>query len=225
MSDERSDQMQVPNQVEEAARCGPGCNCGTTGLGRNGKITICLIVIAAAVLLLVRGFARKAETGPAQAKTAFAATLPAATPKTLPATTEKGKATPANQAKSVVWGESLTGLADLNQVAAQQNAVFVYVTGKGQKPVESVKQRIVKAAEKAQAGGMKTGCYTLDTNSDDYARITKQTPAPCVLAMVKGGGSSVVSGQLTEDKLLEAVLTASRASSCGPSGCGPSGCN
>lgn len=223
MSDERSDQVQVPSQVEETAQCGPGCNCGTTGLGRNGKLAICLIIVAAAILVLARGFARKAETGTAQAKTAFAATLPASTPQTPAA--EKVSATQISQAKPVAWGRTLAGLADLNQVAAQQNAVFVYVTGKGQKPVESVKQRIARAAGKAQAGGMKTGCYTLDTNSADYARVTKQTPAPCVLAMVKGGGSSVVSGQLTEDKLLEAVLTASRASSCGTSGCGPSGCN
>lgn len=223
MNDERSDQVQAPSKVEETTQCGPGCNCSASGLGRNGKLAICLLVVAAAILVLARGFARKAETGTAQAKTAFAATLPASSPQTPAA--EKASATQISQAKPVAWGKTLAGLADLNQVAAQQNTVFVYVTGKGQKPVESVKQQIAKAAGKAQAGGMKTGCYMLDANSDDYARITSQTPAPCVLAMVKGGGSSVVSGQITEDKLLEAALTASRASSCGPSGCGPSGCN
>jgi len=225
MNDERSDQVQVPSQVEETAQCGPGCNCGTTGLGRNGKIAICLIVIAAAVLLLARGFTRKAETGAAQAKTTFSTTLPAATLKTLPATTEKGKTAPANQAKSVVWGEPLTGLADLNQVATQQDAVFVYLPEKGQRRMESVMQQIGKAAGKAQSGGTKMACYTLDANSPDYAKVTSQTPSPCVLAMAKGRGMSVVSGQITEEKLLQAIVMASRPSNCGPSGCGPSGCN
>ncbi len=223
MSDERPDHVQAPSEVEETTHCGPGCNCGASGLGRNGKLAICLVIVAAAILVLARGFVRKAATGNAQAQEAFAATLPASTPQTAAA--DKADATQIGQARPVAWGRTLAGLGNLNQVAARQNAVFVYLTGKGQQPAESVKQKIARAAGKAQAGGMKVGCYTLDTNSADYARVTGQTPAPCVLALVKGRGSSVVSGEITEDKLLAAVLTASRASSCGPSGCGPSGCN
>jgi hypothetical protein len=256
-------------------------------------LAICLVVIAIAMLVLARGFARKAETGAAQvkpafdttaatlpaatpkispatteattgadqAKTAFAATLPATTTQTPPAVTEKAKATtetaqantavvatiPAaipktplvaaeqakttqtNQAKSGLWGEPLTGLADLNKVAAQTQAVFIYLPKKGQEPIESVKQEIEKAAGKVQSGGKKMGCYTLDANSDDYVKVTSQIPSPCVLAMVKGGGGSAVSGEITEAKLLQAIVTASRpaSSGCGPSGCAPStpGCN
>ena len=225
MSDERSDQVQVPSQVEETAQCGPGCNCGATGLRRNGKLAICLIVIAAAILVLARGFARKAETGTAQAKTAFATTVPASIPKTPAA--EKANGTQTNQATSAVWGEPLAGLTDLNQVAAQTQAVFIYLPKKGQGPIASVKQQIEEAAGKAQSGGTKMGCYTLDANSDDYAKVTSQIPSPCVLAMVKGGGGSAVSGEITEEKLLQAIVSASRPSSCGPSGCAPStpGCN
>lgn len=226
MNEERSDQVSTPSQVEGTA-CGSGCNCGSAGLGKKGKLAICLIVIAAAVLVLARGFARKAETGTAQAKTAFAATVPAATPKTPPATTEKAKATPTNQTQSVLWGEPLKELVSLNQIAAQQDAVFVYLPEKGQGPIESVKQQIEKAAGKAQSGGTRIACYMLDTNSQDYARVTSQAPSPCVLAMVKGRGTSVVSGQITEGNLLQAIVMASRPSSCGPSGCAPStpGCN
>ena len=227
MSDERSDQVQVPSQVEETAQCGPGCNCGATGLRRNGKLAICLIVLLAALLVLARGFTRKAETGTAQAKTAFSTTLPASPPETPLATAEKANATQTNQARSAVWGEPLAGLADLNQVAAQTQAVFIYLPKKGQGPIESVKQQIERAAGKAQSGGTKMGCYTLDANSDDYTKVTSQAPSPCVLAMVKGGGGSAVSGEITEEKLLQAIVTASRPSSCGPSGCAPStpGCN
>ena len=292
MNDERSDQVSTPSQAEGKVQCGPGCNCETTrtGLDRNVKLAICLVVIAIAMLVLARGFARKAENGSAQAKTGFAETLPAATPKISPATTEattgadqaktafaatlpvtttqtppattekamattetaqantaaaatipaatpktplaaaeKAKTTQTSQAKSGLWGGSLTGLADLNKVAAQTQAVFIYLPKKGQEPIESVKQEIEKAAGKVQSGGKKMGCYTLDTNSDDYVKVTSQIPAPCVLAMVKGGGGSAVSGEITEAKLLQAIVTASRpaSSGCGPSGCAPStpGCN
>ena len=317
MNDERSDQVSTPSQAEGKVQCGPGCNCETTrtGLDRNVKLAICLVVIAIAMLVLARGFARKAENGSAQAKTGFAETLPAVTPKispvtteattgadqaktafaaTLPVTTtqtppattekamattetaqantaaaatipaatpktplvaaerarvitddaqaktaatpktplaaaEKAKTTQTNQAKSGLWGGSLTGLADLNKVAAQTQAVFIYLPKKGQEPIESVKQEIEKAAGKVQSGGKKMGCYTLDANSDDYVKVTSQIPSPCVLAMVKGGGGSAVSGKITEAKLLQALVTASRpaSSGCGPSGCAPStpGCN
>ena len=263
MNDERSDQVSTPSQAEGTVQCGPGCNCETTrtGLDRNVKLAICLVVIAIAMLVLARGFARKAETGSAQAKTAFAATLPVTTTQTPPATTEKAmattetaqantavaatipaatpktplaaaekaKTTQTSQAKSGLWGGSLTGLADLNKVAAQTQAVFIYLPKKGQEPIESVKQEIEKAAGKVQSGGKKMGCYTLDANSDDYVKVTSQIPSPCVLAMVKGGGGSAVSGEITEAKLLQAIVTASRpaSSGCGPSGCAPStpGCN
>jgi hypothetical protein len=118
-------------------------------------------------------------------------------------------------------------MASLNDIAADKTAVFVYLAKKGQKPSDTIKRNIEIASGKSKAKGMTVAFYRLDDSSQDYAKITRQLPAPCVLAIVKGAGANAISGDITEEKLLAAIVAASRPSSCGPSGCGPSssGCN
>ncbi len=223
MKDEMSKQLSTPSQVEGTAQCGPGCNCGRPGLGKKEKMAICLIVIAAAMLVLGRGLAQRAANKTAKGPATFTVTIPQTIPASS-ATDEKTKALLINEAKSVLWGRSLKDFASLNQVAAKQDAVFVYLPEKRPGPIDSVKQQVAEAAGKAQAGGTKMACYVLDTNSPDYAKVTRRVPPPFVLAVVKGGGTGVVSGQITQERLLQAVVTASRPSSCGSSDCS-SGCN
>ena len=213
MNEEKSDQVPTTNQVEGTAQCEPGCNCGKTGLGTKGKTIICLVVVFAATAVLGRSIARKDVIGSVQSQTAFASTA-----SVLPS-----PASTAAMETKLSWGEPLKDMASLNQVAAQTNAIFMYLHEKGRGVDEAVKRQIEQAAGKAQIGGLKMALYTLDAGSQDYAQITSQVPAPCVLAMVKGAGVSVVSGEITEGKLLQAILAASRQSGCG-SGCAPSGC-
>ncbi len=213
MNEEKSDQMSTKNQVEKTAQCEPGCDCKKTGLGTKGRMIICLIVGIAATVVLGRSIARKTVDGTVQSQTAFASTVPAFP---SPASTTAIET-------NLSWGEPLKDMASLNQVAAQKNAIFMYLYEKGRGADEAVKRQIEQAAGKAQSGGMNMALYTLDTGSQDYTQITSQVPAPCVLALIKGRGMSVVSGEITEGKLLQAIVTASR---CGPgSGCGPAGCN
>ena len=224
MNDERSEQASTTYQIEVTSQCGPGCNCGTTGLRTKGKVIICLVVAIAAAVVLARGFARKAESKSIQGQNAFAATAPAISPEAPSTTTEKAKTTDTIRTKSSLWSEPLKNLASLNEVAVQKDAVFLYLPEKGRGPDETVKLQIEKAAGKAQSGGTMMAFYTLDDGSHDYAQVTSQVPAPLVLAMVKGGGVKAVTGDISEGKLLQAMVEASRASGCGPSGCGPSGC-
>lgn len=206
MNDEKTNQPSNTNQVEETAQCEPGCDCGKTGLGTKGKSIICLIVAIAAVAVLGRSFARKPVNETIQSQTAFAATA-----SMLPS-----PASTASIENTISWGEPLKDMASLNQVAAETNAVYMYLFEKGQGADESVKRQIEQAGVKAQSGGMKMALYTLDAGSQDYAQITSQVPAPCVLAMVKGAGMTVVSGEITEGKLLQAIVAASRPSGCCP---------
>ena len=55
MNDERSEQASTTPQVEVTSQCGPGCNCGTTGLRTKGKVIVCLVVAVAAAVVLARG--------------------------------------------------------------------------------------------------------------------------------------------------------------------------
>jgi hypothetical protein len=223
MNDKRSEQASTTPQVEVTSQCGPGCNCGTTGLRTKGKVIVCVVVAIAAALVLARGFIRKAESKSIQGQNAFAATAPAISPES-PSTTEKVKTADTIRTKSSLWGEPLKNLASLNGVAAQKDAVFVYLPKKGRGPDETIKLQIEKAAGEAQSGGRVMGLYTLDDGSQDYAQVTSRVPAPLVFAVVKGGGTRAVTGDISEGKLLQALVEASRPSGCAPSGCAPSGC-
>ena len=220
MNDNKSELNSSSGRTEDTSQCGPGCNCGTTGSRPKWKMIICMVVLIAAVVVLTRGFARNAGNKATMNKGSFATTAPA-----IAAAAGKADTTKTNQTKSPLWAKPLKGMASLNEVATDKNAVFVYLAEKGQKPDKSIMRNIEQAADKSK--GMAIAFYLLDAGSQDYAQITSQTPAPCVLAMVKGGGSSMISGDISETKLIQAIVAASRPSSCGPSGCGPSssGCN
>ena len=213
MNDERSEKPSSKYQIEVSSQCEPGCNCGTTGLGTKWKLTICLGIVIAAAVVLTHGLIRKAESKSKQGQNEFAVAAPAVSPM-APSTAEK----------SSLWGEPLKNLASLNKVAAKKDAVFVYLPKKGRGPDETVKLQVEKAAREAQSGGKMIALYTLDDNSLDYAQVTGKTPAPCVLAMAKGGGVRAVTGDISDGKLLQALVEASRPSGCSPSGCSPSGC-
>jgi hypothetical protein len=72
---------------------------------------------------------------------------------------------------------------------------------------------------------MTIALFVLDANSDDYAQLTRQVPAPYILVVVKGcnlntvpadisieQGMSVVSGDISEENLLYGLVAASRPS-------------
>jgi len=223
MNENGSEENVASNQSRETSQCGPecSCNCGATGgHGTKWKTIITLAIVLAAAVVLARGFARNAESKASQVKESFSVTAPGTADAA-----EKAKVAGTNQTNASLWGKPLKGMASLNEVAADKAAVFVYLAKKGQKPNEAIKRNIELAADKSKSRGMAISLYTLDDSSQDYAQVTSKSPAPCVLAMVKGRGASAVSGDITEEKLLAAIVTASRPSSCGPSGCGPSGCN
>lgn len=223
MNNDKLEPTSAANQAESASECGPGCNCGATGIGTKGKAIICLVVVIAAAVVLAHSIMQKTETGIDQGQNAFAATVLATEKSSSLVTAEKANET--DRAKSSLWGKPLESLASLDEVAAQKDAVFVYLPVKGQGPDESTKKEIEAAAGRVQSRGTTMALYTLDEGSKDYAQVTSQTSAPGVLAIAKGGGMSVVSGNITEGNLLQALLAASRPSGCGPgSSCGPSGC-
>lgn len=209
MDNDKLEPTSSANQAEGASACGPGCNCGGARIGTKGKVIICLVVAIAAAIVLANSVMQKAETGADGGLNAFTA-------KSLVAE----KASPqTDQANSSLWGKPLESLASLNDLAVQKDAVFLYLPAKGQRPDESVKKEIEAAAGKAQSQGTKMAFFVLDESSVDYAPVTSQVPAPCVLAMVNGTGNSVATTNITEGNLLQSLVAASRPSSCSPGGC------
>ncbi|MBU0608720.1 MAG: hypothetical protein KKI08_12610 [Armatimonadetes bacterium] len=214
---EKNEQAAEP---ENEACCDSTCSCNAGGLSHKAKLAICLVVALAAVVVVLLGSAKRAGT---EAKPdSFAAVPAVASPAAVPAAD-----TPAatKQAPTAVWGPTLSSLASLNEEAADKDAVFVFVPAKDSKQTSAIRDQVGAAAKKAGARDQKVTAYMLSTDAPDYGDIAGQVPPPCVLAMVKGAGAAPVSGDITEAKLLAALVTASRPSSCGPSGCGPTGCN
>jgi hypothetical protein len=221
MSDPITPDEQVDETGQAEACCAPGCDCSAGGLSNKAKLAICLLIGVAAVVVILVSSARKPS---ATAADSFATPATAST-MTTPVTPEPAASVPAKPTTAAVWGPSLSTLAALNEEAADKKAVFVFIPAKDGKQTGAVKEKVEAAVRKARARDSSITAYTLATDAKEYEEISQQTAVPCVLAMVKGAGAAPVSGEITEATLLEALVTASRPSSCGPSGCGPTGCN
>ncbi|MFA6290945.1 MAG: hypothetical protein WC637_04140 [Victivallales bacterium] len=217
------DKIDDAGKVKESdCGCDSGCACGSKGLSTKMKIIVCLVILIAAAIVLGRGFLKKSAVSNDKSKEAFASAFPVSKPVENPVMKEQAKESDVKPDKAKLWGEPLDSLASLNKVAANLDAVYIFISGKNDEKDPDIKKEIENAAGKFQARGSSIAAYSLVKVSKDYAQITSQVPSPCVLAMLRGKGMSVVSDNITEAKLLEALVAATRPSSCGPSGCGPS---
>ena len=131
-------------------------------------------------------------------------------------------AIPAAAADSA-FGESLASLSDLNKVAMDQDSVFILIPAQGETTASDSTRSAALAVKKTLGSkDITVGLYTLKTDSADYPTICSQVQAPAILVASKGKGMGSVSGEVTEEKLLQAFTASSRAGGCGgASGCGP----
>lgn len=207
---------------QDAGACGPGCACGTSGSSGRGRMVVGVVILVIAGALVVRAMVKDNSPSPANAASSEFAALPAAAAPEpeVPATK------PAPVADTL---KELGSLSDLNSVAGDSFGVFVFLPGKSEtaaKAPMAQMQGAVRTIEPQLRGG-KIAMFALRAGSRDYENIAKQMAVPGVLAMVKGGGMSATSGEITETKLVQAIVAASSSGGCGPAsgGCGPKGCN
>jgi hypothetical protein len=109
---------------------------------------------------------------------------------------------------------SIGAIAELNIVATNLDAVFVFLPGKESISADSFLTPMQSAARTIESKGLKCGLFTLKTGSRDYDQIAGQISLPGVLAMVKGCGMSAISGDITETKLVQGYVAASSAGKC-----------
>ncbi len=248
MNDDK-EQVSSQDSASDLQPCCDGGSCCTSGsdsAGKNWKIGVFILIVIAAGSVLARSIIRKSDSSTEQGQSTFAAIQPEViqdTPSPLKAeattqdlTASKGDTeTPAvanekteedlpGKASPALWGPELDSLASLNKAAADIDAVFVLLAAEDQQDIQTITNEIEAAAKKIQAGGISISAFRLKQIAPNYANLTKQLSAPCVLAMVKGGGMSGVSAdQITETKLVQAFVAASRPSSgCCPPGSGAS---
>jgi hypothetical protein len=202
----------------DRGRC---CPSGSEGGGKNWKIAVFILIVVAAGVVLARSLISKSNSAADQRQQLFATVPPDGKPDT-PAAVNITETQEPNQPASSLWGEPLDSLASLNKVAAGTNAVFILLAADDQASSDAATKQIEAAAKTIRGGGTRISAFRLKPGTADYANLTKQLSVPCVLAMVRGGGmSGVLADQITETKLVQAFVAASRPSSgCCPPGSG-----
>jgi hypothetical protein len=202
--------LELPTQ--QASACGVGCACNTPGASRKIRWLLGVIVLVAAGALVVRAVIKNHGESTDPASTGFAALAATGQPPL-----------------DLVDDKEIGALSELNAVAGDTVVFFVFVPGKTEATAKAPTAQIRGAARTIEPHlrGGKIGIFKLKANSRDYEQLATQMAVPGVLAMVKGCGMSAISGDITETKLVQGFVAASRAGGCGPTsgGCGPSGCN
>jgi len=241
---EQAGSQEKSGDLQPCCDGGSCCPSGSDGAGKNWKIAVFILIVVAAGAVLARSIIRKSDSSTEQGQDTFAAIQPEViqdTPSPLSAeattqdlTAPKGNAeipVVANEktekdvpdkASPALWRPELDSIASLGKVAADTDAVFVLLAADDQESSQAATKQIEAAAKTIQSNGVRICAFKLKRGAPNYANLTKQLSVPCVLAMVKGGGLSGVSAdQITETKLVQAFVTASRPSSgCCPPGSG-----
>ena len=243
-NEEHISDQEMAGDVQPCCDGGDCCPSGSESGAKKWKMLVSILVLLAAGVVLARSFVGKSDANGDQTQQAFApiqmdnTSDAPAPPKVvekaqMPVESEIKIETPAvanetnkqvipDKAAPSIWGAELDSLASLNKVAANTDAVFILLSAKGPQDNQTITKEIDAAAQKILAKGVRVSAFRLRQGAPEYAQLSKQVSVPCVLAMVKGGGMSAVSGQINEAKLVQAFVTASRPSSgCGPAGCGP----
>jgi len=192
--------------------CGPGCDCGKPSGNKKAKAVICLIVLLAVCGIFVYKANSAKQSAPTITETAFAVLLANQVNGQEPAVKS------VEDKKGI--GEFLDSLASLNKVAINQDAVLVFVPANENETIGKETINAIAAAEqKLKSSGIRVGLYTLRFSpSKEYASIASQLTLPGMLVMSKGRGMGAVSGEITEEKLLQAYVASSRAGGCCPAG-------
>jgi len=208
---------QNDKQKQEAGDCCPECTCNTSGPAGKARWIVGLIVLIAAAGLVARAMVKNNGGSAAPAPAGFAAL---SAPKQSPEPDAAATPTETNAVKEIA------ALSELNAVASDTVGVFVFLPGKSETSAMAPMTQLLGAIRtmEPRLNGGKVGIFTLKADSPDYTQVSAQMAVPGVLALVKGGGMSAASGDITETKLVQAFVAASSAGGCGPSsgGCGPS---
>ncbi len=116
-------------------------------------------------------------------------------------------------------GTNITTLAELNTLAAQMNAVMVFLPPRSGGSAPST-LAAVKSARKTleERFDIKIGLFTLPPGGRDYDELAPKLSGPAVVAIVKTGVKRCVPGELTEERVIEGFMAAVAAGGCCPLG-------
>jgi len=218
-NEEHISDQEIVGEVQSCCDGGDCCPSGSQSGGKNWKALICILVLLAAGAVLARSFIGKSDADGDQSQQAFAPIRMDNMSDTPSVADETKKQDIPGEAAPSIWRAELDSMASLNKVATNTDAVFILLSAKDQQNSQTITKEIDAAAQRIQSSGVRVSAFRLMQAAPEYAQLASQVSVPCVLAMVKGGGMSAVSGEINEAKLVQAFVTASRPTS----GCCPPG--
>jgi len=213
----KEEKTDVPQPCCSAGEC---CPSASDGPKRWKTIVFVLIVIGAGVVL-ANSLMRNAKLEkPAEGFAAVQMDAGADTPSRSmdTAMTEAPQGTKDQKNAASLSPAELDSLATLNEVATDADAVFVLLTEQNQAGSQAMAGEVEAAAQKIQSTGTQVAVFKLKQTAPEFAQFAQQVSVPCVLALVKGAGMDAVSGEITETRLMQAYVAASRPTSscCAP---------
>ncbi len=219
---EKAGSQENASNLQPCCDGGSCCPSGSDSGGKNWKIVVFILIVVAAGVVLARSLISKSNSAVDQKQQLFATISPDGkldAPAVVGAATETQAS---GQPAPSLWGEPLDSISSVNKVATNADAVFILLAAEDQQADQTITKEIEAAAKTIRNGGTRVSAFRLTKDTPNYAQVAKQVSIPCVLTMVRGGGvSAVPADQITETKLVQAFVAASRpASGCCPAGSG-----
>jgi len=204
--------MREEESNNETPTCGPGCGCNdkpNKGSFSRSRWMVFAVIMVIAVAMVVRA-ASKEDTGPAQTPDNTVSNSQERIPCDSSVSGTLADATNPEKKRSAC-GEMIQSLGDLTTMAIDKDGVFIFVSGKDDVQNSQSVKIIEKAVAAIREQGVALGMFTMEEGAAEYANIARQVPPPGVIAIAKGRGTSVVSGDITNDKLMQAFVRAMNA--------------
>ena len=132
-------------------------------------------------------------------------------------------AAPANAAQTSTGIGDLNWVKDISQKFVNSDFIFVILPGSADS-TKTVDQSVADTIDKIRGDGAVADLYTLSPQDPEFQVTTdrlKISKFPTVLLFASTGNGAIISGNITETKLLQAYLTVQQACVPGNSGCCP----
>ena len=212
---------------ETAAACcqpasGKASSCCSPGAvsGKKWKTLVSVTIIIAAIAVGTNSFlsgnsAQSHTTVPAKSFSAGLTQVPAVTAES----NSQGK--PETKQEEVALNQVLDSLQSLDTLAADKDVVFLVLPGEAQITSLEVPKQVGTVANNLWKSGQRIAVFTLKGSSQDYNRLVSHFSVkafPSVVILGRQGSASAVSGDISEARLYNAFVLASKSVSCCPTG-------
>jgi len=118
--------------------------------------------------------------------------------------------------------EDLKSLNELNTVAVDKDAVFIFVPDSGNTLMDDTTKTSIHEVQQGLRGrNITVGLYALLRDAPDYAEIAKQVKLPAILVVNKGAGVVAIPGNNVNPAMLLQAYMACCDSGSGSSSCCP----